>query len=167
MVFTFTLESDPDADVQSDSNMCKKYCFAVRDEPGALAKALLVFNVCTIVIIIMHINLLVSITVFIIVLLFLQEQKVNITRIQDLRLNPHFKYTPLTVQYKCNYVEFVSTSDQEAKLKKNLQATGLAVDVKPYDPDDLQGADDPSGNSLGIQSKRPRPDNAGDNNIVV
>ena len=49
MVFTFIkfLESDPDADVQSDSNiMCKMYSFAVRDEPGALAKALLIFNVC-------------------------------------------------------------------------------------------------------------------------
>ena len=95
------------------------------------------------------------------VLLFLQEQKVNITRIQDLRLNPQFKYTPLTVQYKCNYVEFVSTSDQEAKLKKSLQATGLAVDVKPYDPDDLQGADDP------IQSEHPRPDNAGDIKLSI
>ena len=55
----------------------------------------------------------------------------------------------------------MSTSDQEAKLKKNLQATGLAVDVKPYDPDDFQGADDP------IQSKRPRPDNAGDIKLSI
>ena len=84
-------------------------------------------------------------------LCFLQEQKVNITRIQDLRLNPDFKYTPLKVQYKCNYVEFVSTSAQEAKLKSKLQATGLAVDVKPYDLDDLQGADDP------VSSPRPGP----------
>jgi hypothetical protein len=36
-----------------------------------------------------------------------------------------------------NYIEFVSTSDQEAtqKLKTKLQATGLAIiDVKPYNP---------------------------------
>jgi hypothetical protein len=81
-----------------------------------------------------------------------------------LRLNPDFKYTPLTVQYKCNYVEFVSTSDQEATLKTRLQATGLAVDVKPYNPDDLQGADDPGGNSLDIEptnkQSSPRPGHA-------
>ena len=68
-----------------------------------------------------------------------------------MRLNPDFNYTPLTVQYKCNYVEFVSTTDQEAKLKSNLQATGLAVDVKPYDPDDLRGVDDPGDHSLDIE----------------
>ena len=71
-----------------------------------------------------------------------------------MRLNPDFKYTPLKVNYKCNYVEFVSTSDQEIKLKSNLQATGLAVNVEPYELDDLQGADDPGGNSLDIKSSK-------------
>ena len=40
----FIIELKPDVEMQSDS-MSKKYCFAIRDEPGALAKALLVFNV--------------------------------------------------------------------------------------------------------------------------
>ena len=47
----YLLESDPgpDVEIQSD-NMRRKYCFAIRDEPGALAKALLVFNVKTFII---------------------------------------------------------------------------------------------------------------------
>ena len=48
----------------------------------------------------------------------------------------------------------MSTSDQEVKLKSNLQATGLAVDVEPYKLDDLQGAGDPGGNSLDIESSK-------------
>ena len=44
MIHSFT-ESDPDVELQSD-NMSRKYHFAIRDEAGALAKALLVFNVC-------------------------------------------------------------------------------------------------------------------------
>lgn len=48
----------------------------------------------------------------------------------------------------------MSTSDQEVKLKSNLQATGLAVDVEPYELDDLQGADDPGGISLDIESSK-------------
>ena len=85
---------------------------------------------------------------------FLQKLKINITRIQDLRLNPSFKYTPLKVQYKCNYVEFKSTPDQETKLKLQLQATGLAVDVKPYNVDDLQGTDDQGDHSLDTESSK-------------
>ena len=44
IIMVFIIESDPEVEMQSD-NISKKYSFAIRDEPGALAKALLVFNV--------------------------------------------------------------------------------------------------------------------------
>ena len=54
-----------------------------------------------------------------------------------MRLDPSFKQEPQKVHYEHNYVTFDSTVDQQAKLKFKLQATGLAVDVKPFESDEL------------------------------
>lgn len=67
----------------------------------------------------------------------MQKFKVNITGIQDLRLDPSFKQEPKKVEYKHNYVTFDSTADQESKLQFKLLATGLAVDVEPFKPEDF------------------------------
>ena len=47
----------------------------------------------------------------------------------------------MKVEYKQTYVRFVSTADQEAKVKDILQATGFAIDIKPFEPEDLQVSD--------------------------
>ena len=67
--------------------------------------------------------------------------QLNITRIQDLRHSTSSSYAPLNVKYKRNFVKFVSTADQEAKLKFKLQATGLAVEVQPFQQSDIEHED--------------------------
>ena len=71
-------------------------------------------------------------------MLFFQKYGVNITGIKDLR-QEQSRLQTTRVEYKRNFIVFQSTTEQETKLKRKLQATGLAVDLdsKPFKREDL------------------------------